>query len=104
MSDPALKSALRELREDLERLRVDLEDAIADIVGIDEDAAEDVLVRENDGSISVDTAELKGLLERLADAPEATADAFREFDQEVDRAWRRFRQALVQHSEMGASP
>jgi hypothetical protein len=95
MSDDRLKSACRELREDLERLRADLEDAIANIVGIDEDAAEDVLVREDDGSIIVDTAELKGLLERLADASEAAADAFQEFDQEADRVWRRFKQALA---------
>jgi hypothetical protein len=95
MSDMMLNSVLRELREDLDRLRADLENEIACIVGIDEDAAEDVLVREDDGTISVDTAELKGLLEGLADAPEAAADAFQEFDQEADRAWRRFRQALV---------
>ena len=101
MSDSTLKSALRELREDLERLRDDLKTEIASIVGIDEDAAEVVLVREDDNSISVDTAELKGLLERLADASEAAADAFKEFDQEVDRVWRRFKLSLV-HSEAEA--
>jgi hypothetical protein len=103
MSDPTLKSALRELREDLERLRADLENTIASIVGVDEYAEDDILTKEDDGSITVDGAELKALLERLDDASASAADAFREFDEEVDRVWRRFRQALVQHSEVGAS-
>jgi hypothetical protein len=38
------------------------------------------------------------LLTNLDDAAEATADAFKEFDQEVERLWRRFKLTLV-HSE-----
>jgi hypothetical protein len=103
MTDDQLKSALRELREDLERLRVDLENEIASIVGIDGYAEDDILTKEADGSISVNGAELKALLESLDDASEAAADAFRTFDQDVERVWRRFRQSLVVHSEIGAS-
>jgi hypothetical protein len=103
MSDAALKGALRELREDLERLRADLENTIAELVGIDEYAEDDILTKGDDGSIVIDVAELKALLESLDDAAEAAADAFRKFDQEVDRVWRRFRQALV-HSEAGVGP
>jgi hypothetical protein len=104
MTDATLKAALRELREDLERLRVDLENAIANIVGIDEYVEDDILTKEADGSISVDAAELRALLESLDDASEEAAGAFKTFDQEADRAWRRFRQSLVVHNEMGASP
>jgi hypothetical protein len=99
MSD-ALKGALRELREDLTRCRRDLEDEIASIVGVDED---DILTNEDDGSISVDGAALKDLLERLDYASGEADDAFTKFDQDCDRAWRRFRQALVQFSEAEAS-
>jgi hypothetical protein len=101
MTDVTLKAALRELREDLERLRVDLENAIANIIGIDEYAEDDILTKEDDGSISVDAAELRALLESLDVASEAAADAFQEFDAEADRAWRRFKQALVREMVEG---
>lgn len=100
MSDDKLKAAVRELREDLDRLRTDLENEIAGIVGVDE-CADDIITEEG-GSISVDVAELKALFERLDDASGEADSAFTKFDQEVDRAWRRFRQALVQIQE-GAS-
>ena len=100
MSDDKLKAAVRELREDLDRLRTDLENEIAGIVGIDE-CADDIITEEG-GSISVDVAELKALFERLDDAPGEADSAFTKFHQEVDRAWRRFRQVLVQIQE-GAS-
>lgn len=103
MSD-VFKTALRELRDDLDRLRDDLENSIARIVGVDEYAADDILEEDDDGSVRVDVAELKALLERLDCASEAADDAFNEFDEEAERAWRRFRQALLQYSEMGANP
>jgi hypothetical protein len=99
MSDATLRSALRELREDLDRLRTDLENEIAGIVGVDEYAEDDIITEEG-GSISIDVAELKALFERLDDASEEADDAFKTFDQEVERTWRRFKQALVQHSEV----
>jgi len=98
MSDDQLKGACRELREDLDRLRVDLENDIVSVVGVDEYAEDDILTKEGDGSISVDVGELRALLESLDDASEAAADAFKTFDQEVERVWRRFKQSLV-HSE-----
>jgi hypothetical protein len=96
MSDAALKDALRELREDLERLRADLKNTIAELVSIDEHAEDDILAKRDDGSIVVDV--VKALLESLDDAAEGAADAFKEFDEEVDRVWRRFKQALL-HSQ-----
>jgi hypothetical protein len=103
MTDATFKGTLRDLRDDLERLRDDLETAIGNLVGVDEYAESDIITEKHDGSIVVDVAELKALLESLDDAAEAAADAFRKFDQEVDRVWRRFKQALAQHSEVGAS-
>jgi hypothetical protein len=102
MSDDKLKAALRELREDLDRLRADLENEIAGIVCVDE-YAEDDIITEEDGKVSIDVAELKALFERLDDASGEADGAFTKFDQDCDRAWRRFRQALVQHSEAEAS-
>jgi hypothetical protein len=102
MSD-TFKAALRDLREDLERLRDDLETAIDNIVGVDEYVEDDIITKKDDGSTVVDVTELRALFESLDDAAEAAADAFRKFDQEVDRVWRRFRLALVPN-EMGASP
>jgi hypothetical protein len=101
MSDATFKNALRELREDLDRLRADLENEIAGIVGVDEYAEDDIILEE-DGKVSVDVAELKALFERLDYASGEADDAFTKFDQEVDRAWRRFKHALV-HSKEGAS-
>jgi hypothetical protein len=89
-----------EFEDDLQRLVDDLESAVADIVGIDEDAAEVVLVGEDDGSISVDTAELKDLLDRLADAPGAVASAFEDFGWETRRAFRALKKALAQRAAM----
>jgi hypothetical protein len=100
----AFKSALREFRDDLDRLRKDLENAIVSVVGHDEYIEDDILDEKDDGSTTVDVEELKALFARLNDASEAAADAFQTFDQEVERVWRRFKQTLVQHSEMGASP
>ena len=103
MTSATLKSLLRDLRDDLSRLRQDLEKEIAGAVGVDEYAEDDILDEKDDGSVTVDLAELKSLFGRLDDASEAVDDAFKEFDQETDRLWRRFQQALLQHSE-GASP
>jgi hypothetical protein len=102
MSDVTLRASLRELREDLDRLRADLENEIAGIVDVDEYAEDDIITEEG-GSISVDVAELKGLLARLDDASEEAADAFQTFDVEVERVWRRFKQTLLEHSEAEAS-
>lgn len=99
----SLKAALRDLREDLERLRYDLEAAIDNIVGVYEYVKDDIITKNDDGSITVDVAELKVLLESLDDAADAAAAAFRKFDQEVDRVRRRFKLALVS-DEMGARP
>jgi hypothetical protein len=107
MTSATLKSLLRDLRDDLSRLRQDLEEEVAGIIGVDEHAEEDILDAKDDGSVTVNLAELKSLFGRLDDASEAVDDAFKEFDQETDRLWRRFQQALVQHGEgqsEGASP
>jgi hypothetical protein len=101
MTDATFKGALRDLKDDLERLRDDLETAIDSIVGVDESIEDDIITEKDDGSITVDVAELKALLESLDDAAEEAARAFRKFDQEVERLWRRFMQGLV-HSEVGA--
>jgi hypothetical protein len=103
MTSAALRSLLRELQDDLSRLRQDLEKEIAGVIGVDEYAEDEILDEKDDGSITVDVAELKSLFGRLDDASEAVDDAFKEFDQETDRLWRRFQRALVQHRE-GASP
>jgi hypothetical protein len=95
--------ALRELQEDLNRLRADLENAIAGIIDFDDTDEDDILVKGDDGVTRLDVAELKILVERHAYATDEVASAFQEFDREVERVWRRFRQALV-HNEMGASP
>jgi len=101
MTDAQFKSALRDLKDDLERLRDDLETAIDSIVGVDEYAEDDIITEKDDGSITIDVGELKALFERLNSASSDVDDAFNEFDQEVERVWRRVRQALVQHAEMG---
>ena len=98
MTDIAHRNALVDFADDLERAIADLESAIADIVGVDEDAESDILIKGDDGSISVDAAELKDLLARLADAPEAATAAFREFDREVARVLRSFKRALVRET------
>jgi hypothetical protein len=98
MTDATFKNALRELREDLERLRYDLEAAIDSIVGVDAYIEDDIITEEDNGSTAVNVTELRALLTNLDDAAEATADAFKEFDQEVERLWRRFKLTLV-HSE-----
>jgi hypothetical protein len=100
MTDATLKGALRELREDLDQLFVDLETEIAGIVG-DGELAEDDLITEEGDSISIDMVELKSLFARLDDASEAAADAFKTFDQEVERVWRRFKQALASETVEG---
>jgi archaellum component FlaC len=100
MSD-ALKDALRELREDFDRLHDDLKHQIDSIVGHDEDIEDEILIEE-DGKVSVDVAELKSLFGRLDDASGDVDDAFQTFDREVERVWRRFKQALVQHSEVAS--
>ena len=102
MTAAKLRSLLRELQDDLERVRADLENEIAGIVGVDEYAEDDIITEEG-GKVSIDVAELKALFERLDDASEEADGAFTKFDQDCDRAWRRFRQALVQHSEAEAS-
>jgi hypothetical protein len=99
MTDATFKGTLRDLRDDLERLRDDLETAIDSIVGVDEYAKSDILDEDDKGAVTVDIAELKALFESLDDAAEEAARAFRKFDQEVDRVWRRFKLALV-HSEV----
>jgi hypothetical protein len=100
MIDATFKGALRDLREDLERLRDDLETAIDNIVGVDDYVEDDIITKQDDGSVTVDVSELKALFESLDDAAAEAARAFRKFDQEVDRVWRGFKLA---HSEMGAS-
>jgi hypothetical protein len=100
MSDDKLKAAVRELREDLDRLRADLENEIAGIVGVDEYAEAEIITEEG-GSISVDVAELKVLFERLDDASGEADSAFTKFDQDCDRAWRRFKQALAREPAEG---
>ena len=102
MSD-VLKALLRELQDDLDRLRADLENEIASVVGIDEYIESDILDEKDDGTVTVDIAELKSLFERLDGASGDADDAFAEFERETERAWRRFKQALLQHTEMGAS-
>jgi hypothetical protein len=102
MSGDQLKAALRELRDDLDRLHEDLQNEIAGIVSVDE-FAEDDIITEDDGTATVDVAELKSLFARLDDVSGDVDDAFQAFDREVERAWRRFKQALVQHSEAEAS-
>jgi hypothetical protein len=103
MSDITHRKALADFEYEIMRAIADLEIAIDAIVGVDEYAEDDILTKEDDGSISVDVAELKALFERLDDASEAADDASKEFDQEVDRVWRRFKQALV-HSEVEVGP
>jgi hypothetical protein len=103
MIDAAFKNALRDLREDLERLRDDLESTIASVVDFDDIDEGDILVKGDDGVTRLSVAELRILLERHDDAAAEVASAFRDFGQEVDRAWRRFRQALVHREEAGAS-
>jgi hypothetical protein len=95
MTDATFKGALRDLRDDLERLRKDREAAIDNIVGVDEYVQDDIITKADDGSTVVDVAELETLLEGLIDAAEAAAGAFRKFDQEVERVWRRFNQTRV---------
>jgi hypothetical protein len=96
----ALKAAIRELREDLDRLHEDLENEVSGIVGHDE-YIEDEILTEEDGKVSVDVAELKSLFERLDDASQDADAAFKTFDREAERVWRRFKQALAQHAETG---
>jgi hypothetical protein len=98
MSD-VLKDAIRDLKEDLDRLHGDLANEIVSIVGHDQ-YLEDEIITEEDGKVSVDVAELKALFERLDDASGEANSAFQTFDREVERVWRRFRQTLVQHSEV----
>lgn len=92
-------TALRDFEDDLERAIADLEDAIANVAGIDEDAEGDIFIEEDDGATRLDVGELKDLLARLADAPEMATAAFREFDREVTRALRNLKRALVQTAE-----
>jgi|HubBroStandDraft_2_1064218.scaffolds.fasta_scaffold231639_2 hypothetical protein len=80
MSDAPHRTALVDFEDDLERAVADLETAVADIVGVDEDAECDILVKGNDGVTRVDASELKDLLSRLTEAPEVATSAFREFD------------------------
>ena len=99
MTSATFKSALRDLREDLERLHDDLEAAIDSIVGVDAHAVEDgIITKEDDGSSLSTWRSSRSLFESLDDAAEAAADAFRRFDREVGRVWRRFKLALV-HSQ-----
>jgi hypothetical protein len=104
MTDSSIKSLLHELKDDLERLRADLENEIASIVGVDEYAEDDILTKEDDGSVTIDVAELKSLFERLDDASEAVGDAFREFNQGVDRVWRRFQASACAAQRSGDEP
>jgi hypothetical protein len=101
VSDSALKDALVDFEIDFERAVADLETAIADIVGIDEDAESDILVKGDDGITRVDASELQDLLERLADAAEVATSAFREFDGEVARALRSLKRALARETAEG---
>jgi hypothetical protein len=88
-------SAIVDFEIDFEIARDNLEAAIADIVGVDADAEDDVLVKEENGSISLDADELRDLLDRLAEAPRATTVAFEDFRWSVARALRALRRALA---------
>jgi hypothetical protein len=106
MSDATLKNALRELQDDLERFHADLENEIASIVDFDDIDEDDILVKGDDGVTRLSVAELRSLLERHDEAAAEVASAFQDFDEEVDRAWRRFRKALTHREinfEMGAT-
>jgi hypothetical protein len=100
MTGASFMTLLRELQDDLERLRDDLETAIDSVVGHDEYIEDDILEEKDDGTVTVDVAELKSLFERLDSASGDADDAFQTFDREVERTWRRFKQTLVQHSEV----
>jgi hypothetical protein len=104
VTDAAHRNALVDFEYDIERAIADLEVAIANIVGVAEDAEDEVLIRGADGVTRVDATELKGLLARLADAPEEATRAFREFDQEVTRALRTLKQALAREPTEGCRP
>lgn len=101
MSDATLKSALRELQEDLERAVADLEVAISSLAGIDEDERDEIFVKDDDGVVSVDATELRVLLDRLADAPEDVARAFGNFDWKLARSLRAFRRATAHEMAEG---
>jgi hypothetical protein len=101
MSDATIKDALVDFEIDFERAIADLETAIANIIGVDEDAESDILVKGDDGVTRVDATELKDLLERLTEAPEVATSAFREFDGEVARALRALKRALTRETAEG---
>jgi hypothetical protein len=88
-------TALRDFESDLERAIADLEDEIADIVDVDDDLEDEIIVEGDDGVRRLDVEELRDLLSRLREAPEAATHAFEDFGWKFRKALRSLKQAFV---------